>query len=178
MAERTDRRLSRVQLKEAFELATRMQIDTSGFEVLDADGDDRCVVTEFRHPHTRAFFRFDWYLTYGSGFSLKWWPSADGTSPSQSVDRGGWPEALVVFGRWLKSVKAEVDTPDVWRLAREQRMWLASGENAIAQNTAFNSQEQELIARHLRTIEEFTIKTYQLQADQAAHVREPARISD
>jgi hypothetical protein len=73
-------------------------------------------------------------------------------------------------------VKTESDPPDLWALAREERAWLTFDEGAFRDNTPFNASEQELIARHLGTLAEYAVKTYNLQAGEAAHVR--AQLND
>lgn len=165
-----DRRLSKVQMKEAFELASAIGLDAAAFRLIEKTGHDDCLVHEFQHPDTRSFFRFDWSIRYRTGFSLTWWPSADGVDPSEDAD--SLAEAMQLFKFWLQSVKAETETPDVWALAREQRAWLTSTEKSFAGNTPFSNVEKEMIARHLRTIEEHTIRTFNLQGEEAAYVRE------
>lgn len=165
-----DRRLSKVQLRKAYELAEQAKLDAAGFQVHEVKGDEKCLVTEFRHAEARAFFRFDWDVSYRTGFSLTWWPTLDGNNPSLNAE--SWDEALRYFQVWLALVKAETETPDVWTIARQQREWLTSSEGAFKANTPFTKPEQEQIAHHLRTIEEYTIKTYRLQEAEATHVRE------
>ena len=166
-----DRRLSKVQLKETYDVAAEMGLDASAFQVSEALCEHIYLVTEFQHSETRAFLRFGWTGgQYRNGFILEWWPSHDGKNPTAVVDT--WREALEHFARWLVLVKNEIATPDVWTIAREQRKWLTSTEAAFTGNTPFTSLEMETIAHHLRTIEEFTVKTYQLHASQAADVHQ------
>ena len=75
------------------------------------------------------------------------------------------------FSKWLHAVKAEIETPDVWAIARAERDWLTSTEAAFSGNTPFNAIEKEQIAHHLRAIEKYAIKTYKLQAEEAEFVR-------
>jgi hypothetical protein len=170
MAAAHDRRLSRVQLKEAYALAEGLGLDTGAFRVAEVQGSEGCLVHEFKHSETRSFFRFDWAVRYRTGFYFEWWPSHDGKNPAESAD--SWPEAKAIFARWLVVVNEEIATPDVWMIAGHQRQWLTSTESAFSGNTPFTKLERETIAHHLHTIEEFAIKTYELQAAEAAHVRE------
>jgi hypothetical protein len=75
-------------------------------------------------------------------------------------------------GQWLKLVKVEQDTPDLWELARQQRAWLISDEKSFGANTPFSPPERDQIRLHLRTIAEHAVKTYQLTEAAQVEVRE------
>lgn len=74
--------------------------------------------------------------------------------------------------RWLEAVKLEDDAPDLWQLARDERAWLSSSVGDFAANTPFTETERQQITAHLKTIEQYTIKTHQLNESAAANVRE------
>src|SRR5690349_3753795 len=118
-----DRRLTKPQLKELYESTVKMELDPAGFDVAEVVGVEGNLVHEFQHPATRAFFRFDWRVRYGSsGMELEWWPLLEGRTHTHKP--GDWNAASKVFQIWLELVKHEVATPDVWQLSKEQRAWL------------------------------------------------------
>ena len=81
-----------------------------------------------------------------------------------------WPQMFAVFCAWLDEVKRQSDAPDLWALARQERRLLTSTADDIDQNAPFTRTERELLARHLATIQEYTKKSFNLQAEHAAHV--------
>jgi hypothetical protein len=170
----SDRRLSRAQHKDAYDVAASVGVDVATFQVSELLGKNECLVTEFRHPPTRSFFRFDWFTWSGyDHFMLEWWPSDDGGKPK--AEAHDWRTALASFRKWVMSVRLESETPDVWAIAKQERAWVASTESTFNGNVPFTDIEKEIIGRHLRTIEEHAIKKFALQEPDAAFVREELR---
>ena len=74
-------------------------------------------------------------------------------------------------GKWLNAVAQEVDAVDLWEAARQERAWITETPSRL-ENTPFTAGERELISRHLKTIEQFTVKTFELTAAQHTEVKE------
>lgn len=165
-----DRRLSLTQLRDAYDAAQKLGLDAAAFTLLEQPGERGCLIHRFEHAETRSFFEFDWVSgQYRFGFVLRWWPNPDGREPTEAADT--WPEALRIWDRWLRYVRNEIATPDVWAIARAQRAWLTSSSDSFERNDQFTPSEREQIVRHLKTIEDYAIKTYQLHDAQADYVR-------
>jgi hypothetical protein len=139
------------------------------FDLQEIVGDEGCLVHQFRHPETGAFFRFDWYVRYRTGLVCEWWPLVAGREHQASPE--SWDEAKEIANVWLRLVAAEAEAQDLWAIAAQQRAWLTSTPEAFESNSPFSDSEQTAIAHHLKTIEEYTIRTYHLQEQQATFVR-------
>jgi hypothetical protein len=75
--------------------------------------------------------------------------------------------------RWLKDVKRDLETPDLWAELGGERELLAPAAETDVQNTPFTSDEQAEIARQLRELKQYIQETYSLSEEEtlALHAR-------
>lgn len=112
------------------------------------------------HQATGAYIEID----YSQGYFFRYWPKPiAGVANAQS-----WP------GVRASLEKAESDAPDLWEVAKQERAWLTA-DGAALDNQPLTANQLEQIALHLRTIEEFAIKTFELQERESAFVRTQLR---
>ncbi len=169
-----DYRLSKTQRNEVYETAVRLGLDPASFrwETEENLGGWGNVGHRVVHPGTGAFLRIIHADASGfdeAHFSFDYWPK---TTDLEDVREDDWRGLRATITVWMEAVKAEVDAPDLWQVAQEERAWLAGTQADFGGNAPFTNAEREQIAIHLRTIEEYTIKTYHLEAAHQAHVRE------
>jgi hypothetical protein len=158
-------RLAQTQRNQVYGWAEKLGLDVSVFRWLDEDGAEGSEIHRLVHPPTGAFLRMDYVTAFKAGYSLDYWPRTVDLEFSED-----WGDLAAQIRAWLQAVKAENDAPDLWAIAQGERAWLTSTEDDKA-NTPFTPAEREQIGHHLRTIEEYAIRTYQLEEAQHAHVR-------
>jgi hypothetical protein len=167
----TDYRLPKTQRNEVFRMAEELDlipVDFAWEEKKTSGNSWGDLIHRLEHRPTGAFLEIDHFDSYsGSGYHLRYWP--------QNLDEmdgaRDWEGLRRRIRKWLRVVKSESDAPDLWAIAQQERAWLMS-EPADRANQPFTPTQIELLARHLRTIEEYAIKTYQLEESHQAHVRQ------
>lgn len=159
-----DYRLSTPQRNELYTIAERLGLDPATFDWTEEVGARGDRIHRILHPPTGAFLKIDWFSLYGAGYLLDPWPQLE-----EMHNASNWGTLRPLIQRWLSAVKAETDAPNLWAIAKQSRAWLTSD---VHENAPFTPDERNQIARHLRTIEEYTVKTYQLSEAHQAHVRE------
>jgi hypothetical protein len=162
--------LTTPQRNEIFEVAVALGLDPTEFKWSQvADAHDN-VVPRIAHPGTGAYFNLGWIPSRSGGSVLiDAWPQVGGR---EAFSFRNWELLSTHLRAWLAAVKQERETPDFWKTAREQRAWLTSTPADFHKNTLFTPIEREQLALHLKTIADYTIKTYELNAAHQANVEE------
>jgi hypothetical protein len=81
-----------------------------------------------------------------------------------------WGTILPRISTWLKEVKLDIDTPDLWaELQRDARLLTGAASN-VTENTPFTADEQNAIAAQLQELAEHAQRTYSLSATQLREV--------
>ena len=169
-----DYRLSKVQRNQIYALATKVGLDTGSIEWQDEPSAYSDLIHVILHRSSGSFFKAPHSnRTDGTGyFTVESWPRITDRIDSGRVPDDDWEGLRICIDEWLTAVKEEVDAPDLWQIARDQRAWLTSSQSDLRGNTAFTPVEREQITRSLTAIEEFTAKNYQLTVAHQEHVRE------
>jgi hypothetical protein len=77
-------------------------------------------------------------------------------------EKYSWEPVMERFSLWVKEVKDDLETPDLWaELQRDARL-LGSVSAAASENTPFTSEEQKDIEQRLREVEAHVRDTYSL----------------
>jgi hypothetical protein len=78
-----------------------------------------------------------------------------------------WGTILPRISTWLKEVKLDIDTPDLWaELQRDARLLIGATSDDVTENTPFTADEQNAIAAQLQELAEHAQRTYSLSAAQ------------
>jgi hypothetical protein len=93
-------------------------------------------VTDDKLVHKSTGFSFRFSSVGGTGFKGEWQPPDETNHTSRLSDT--WPDHLKIFDKWLLSVFAEVETPDVW-LHKWKRVGLRSTTAAMPMRRTFRS---------------------------------------
>lgn len=67
---------------------------------------------------------------------------------------------------WLKEVKLDLETPDLWAELEQQRKMLDVTTTEADENTPFTTDEQAEIAKQLAEIKTYVVQTHELSGDQ------------
>lgn len=158
------------QRNEIYTKAVELGLDPNPFHWSSYNDSWGSVLPRLDHQPTKSFVRFEYHPAYeGARISIDSWPQIARGEFAQFED---WKTITIWLARWLKAVKLEVETPDLWKAANDQRAWLTSDPGEARNATPFTNQEREIIARHLKTIEDYAVKTYELNEAHQAHVHE------
>jgi hypothetical protein len=165
-----DRRLTKLQRNEVFKVVEHLKFEPVSFKwesVKTLENWLDNVVSRRLYQPTGHFFLFDYSEgQHGQALSLQWWPDHEGGRAKQRVP--SWLEARGVVNKWLKALRSEVDAPDLWATAEAERVLLLTNPD---DNSQFSPSERELVTQHLRTIEQYVVKTHELTETQHAEVR-------
>ena len=135
-------------------------IKEAGFDPLDFDwsktstrwndnGDD--PVEELIHNPTGFHFVFD---RFEGRPTPRFAPREDRAAEMDCGPVGSWEEVRHELRRWLEIVKNEVDEPDLWVLAKEDKKLVAARIDDI-ENAPFSANEQERIRLSIGEIHAF-----------------------
>jgi hypothetical protein len=87
-------------------------------------------------------------------------------SPEWPYVSYSWEALLRRVDSWLREVKRDADTPDLWAELRREREMLGGVPDKAVHNTSFTQEEHAKIAEQLREIKEYVKKTYSLSEAQ------------
>ena len=77
-----------------------------------------------------------------------------------------WGTILPRISTWLKEVKLDIDTPDLWAELQRETKLVEAGSNELTENTLFTPEEQKEIAERLRELAKNARQTYGLSETQ------------
>ena len=75
---------------------------------------------------------------------------------------GSWDIKLGCISGWLKLLKEELDTPDLWAAISQESQLVDAASEKDASNAPFNPEEQKKIAEQLEEIKEFLFTAQKL----------------
>lgn len=90
--------------------------------------------------------------------------------PFGPLPQYSWSAVEERFRRWVRDVKQDVETPDLWAELQRERAIITGAGFEEPENTPFTSDEQAEIAQRLRQIKEHVRVTYELTAEQYAAI--------
>jgi hypothetical protein len=118
------------------------------------------------HRPSEAAFAFDWD---GRNHVAIYVPGE--TQPEDRYDTVHWSQMLDAVSRWLVNTAREYQAPDLWRTIRRGSA-LAILPPPDADNAPFSDAERELIADHLRMLEERLTAEFELAARERTQLRQ------
>jgi hypothetical protein len=85
-----------------------------------------------------------------------------GDGVDRSYEVYSWEPVMERFSRWVKEVKDDLDTPDLWAELKRDARLLGGISGEANENTPFTSEEQKDIEQRLREVEAHVRGTYSL----------------
>ncbi|MCA1701253.1 MAG: hypothetical protein LC790_21090 [Actinobacteria bacterium] len=140
------------------------EIQAAGFSPQDFElrrGDDE---TTLDHRWSESYFVVRVALPYYEG------EHAAGDGPPWPYKAYGWEALPEHLRRWLRDVRNNLETPDLWAELLSEREMLGVAPEGD-ENTPFTRDEQGEIAKRLREVEEYVKATYSLSEGQAHALR-------
>ena len=159
-----DRRLTKVQRNQVFQLVESAKFEPAAFRWADVDSAKEYdqLVSLLTYQPTGHYFWFDCFSgSHANGFIVEWRPVHDGSTGSKFTKN--WRATELSLISWLRALREEVDQPDLWATANAERLFFLDDP---ANNDSFTAPERDLIAQHLRTLGDYVQRTYELTATQ------------
>lgn len=154
-------KLTRVQANDVFNEIRNLRLVPGDFT-----WDNTEKASTLTHTPTGYYFRFQSGLR-GAVDVVAFWPDKD------SLECGGlvvnWNQAILLAGEWLARVKIEATAPDLWGALRAEKALPA--ESMECENEPFTSQEKIEVTKRLTEIEQYLLRTADLQNEHRAFVR-------
>jgi hypothetical protein len=121
----------------------------------------RFIASQLLHLSTGYHFAFGGYTTICS----------PGETRKIAIDghKENWQTKVAQFDTWLRSVRREVDAPDLWAAVGQERALSNAGSSGI-DNTPFTPSEQRHIAEQLSELKQHVFVGQQFQAKQAEFI--------
>lgn len=112
-----------------------------------------------------GFTNFDYVNSYHYEYAPG---NASLTSSGQDLS---WDGVVSSFGGWLGYLKREIDSPDLWETITQERK-LEESVASDDDNSFFSSDEQKQISERVLEIEQFLLKTHNLNEEHQKFVRD------
>lgn len=117
---------------------------------------------ELLHPESDSYFRFGFM---GDSPTVEFAPAQNKPTQELTFVRD-WDNVLTGVSSWLKALRREHETPDLWaELSREARA-IAGVPEADADNRPFEPDELRRLTAQLHELREYVAKTYELSEEQ------------
>ena len=120
---------------------------------------------EFRNSDTEPLLKHKWSKSFfviggNAGHYVGRYVVGDGID--WPYDVYSWEAVMERFSHWVKEVKDDLDTPDLWAELQGDARLLGSVSGEASENTPFTSEEKKDIERRLREVEAHVRGTYSL----------------
>ena len=141
-----------------------MGLNLTEFQWRTESNDRKTLISVLHHLPTGSYFRFD--ESSGTLWS-RWWPEHDLGEHYGSARK--FSDQLAQAHRWLRMVKADHESVDLWAVAGAQRDLLAI-QDEDATHEPFTPAEQKLVEERVREIGRNLIETANLTEEASARV--------
>jgi hypothetical protein len=120
---------------------------------------------EFKNSDTEALLKHRWSKSYfvisgNAGHYVGRYVVGDGIDWPYEVY--SWEAVMSRFSPWVKEVRDDLDTPDLWAELQRDAQLLGSVSGEANENTPFTSEEQKDLEQRLREVEAHVRETYSL----------------
>jgi hypothetical protein len=148
--------LKKWQKNEIVKAIQAVGLDPLVFDLQDDDGEVR-----IKHKWSPSCFTVrDDGAHYGAY-------SVVGDGPEWPVGAYSWGTIFPRISTWLKDVKRDLETPDLWaELQRDAELLHVVTSDDVVENTPFTPDEQNAIAARLQALAEHAQRTHSLSAAQ------------
>jgi hypothetical protein len=136
-------------------------LNPSEFAWLEEESDytNKSLVSTLKHISSEYFFTFDIYRS-GHWATL----SPGETKPIEEYNCGSWIYLWEYFETWLKSLKREIESPDLWS-AIAQESELINATNSESDNFPFNKEEKKYILSGINEIRQYLLEVHKMDAE-------------
>jgi hypothetical protein len=120
---------------------------------------------EFKNSDTEALLKHKWsdsYFVIGGNAGHYVGRHVVGDAFDRPYEEYSWQSLMWRFSRWVKEVKDDLDTPDLWAELQLDARLLGGVSGQANENTPFTSEEQKDIEQRLREVEAHVRRTYSL----------------
>jgi hypothetical protein len=123
------------------------------------------------HVPSASWFQFD---LLRAGHWCRYSPGADKHVEEQYP--GGWPHQIDYVRQWVRNLKREIETPDLWSAISGEAA-LVFGTPVVEDDTnrVFDALERQRLSRSLSEIRNYLVATHDLSDARAAFVDERLR---
>jgi hypothetical protein len=124
---------------------------------------------EFEENGTEVRLKHKWstsYFIFGRDATRYVTRYVVGDGPDWPSDVYSWEALVTRISAWLKEVRVDLDTPDLWAELRREADLLGGASRDANENTPFTLEEQKDIERRLREVERHVRRTYSLPEPQ------------
>jgi len=150
-----DRTLTKAQRNDLFRQAQEIGLNTSEFKWVQGNSSNisDSQVSALIHEPTEFYFVFYVY-NYGRHSQRK--PGLDQLEEEEYLN--DYSEQFTYAVEWMQCLKKELDEPDLWELAIQQKeLFISTGDSGDQDNTPFSPQEQMHLSARLKEIEKGVI---------------------
>jgi hypothetical protein len=122
------------------------------------------TATKIQHDRTGSFF-----FISNDGLQFRTDPQV-GAASGLSAICSRWQDVMREFTRWVRDVRVESETPDLWEELRRGNEFLSNMAQDDLDNSPFAPAEQAQIATQLKEIKTYIAELRSLSAGQAARL--------
>jgi hypothetical protein len=137
------------------ETIQKVGLDPRHFDLADDDGEIR-----IKHKWSPSCFT----IRSKGGSLVALYVVGDG--PEWPIGEQSWLTLPPRIDYWLKDVKRDLETPDLWAELQRETQLLGAISDDVTKNTPFTPDEQNEISTRLRELAEHTRNIYPLSAPQ------------
>ncbi len=117
-------------------------------------------ISILNHLETAFYYKFD--NRRGSHYAI-YSPAKDKAQTANNL--GSWENQLIHVNIWAESLKKEINAPDLWELAKENKN-LVEHDFETEDDSKFSDKESELIKDKLNELSDYIVKTRNLNTEQ------------
>jgi hypothetical protein len=151
----TSRLLQKWQNNQIFEAIQNAGLDPRDFDPKEADAEVR-----IKHKWSESYFIVGGNAGHYVGRYVV------GDAPDWRYEAYSWQTLMERVSGWLKDVKRDLETPDLWAELQRETELLGDTSKYATENTPFTPEEQKEIVGRLKELAEYAGRTYWLSGEQ------------
>src|SRR5689334_12587207 len=124
-------------------------IQDAGLDPRDFDFEDGDAEVRIKHKWSDSYFIVGGNPAHYVGSYVV------GDAPAWPYDAYSWTAIIPRISRWLKEVKRDLETPDLWAELQHEAELLGGASNEDNENTPFTPEEQNEIVGRLQALVEY-----------------------
>lgn len=172
----TDVTLTKIQKNRILILIQHNGFDPTDFLLTEVESDEYYATSSFEYTASQLRHRSTgYYFTFGS-YSLFFSPGFQRKSETKQHN-DSWETKEFQLGQWLKRIKAEVETPDLWAAIGEGRV-LSDAASSSLENRPFTPGEQSTIKAALEELRQYLVINPVARDDHSKFVEQQLRYLD
>lgn len=164
--------LLKTQKNEVLEVIEKFGLNPSEFEWREIEKDpvyyaaDAGIISALAHVSTEYKFEFD---MRGDTIWATFSPGEE--SPIGNRECRNWAEMLILVIEWIRNLKREIESPDLWAMIGEETK-IVEVAGAAKTDQSFTPEQQQEIHRAMAQIKRFLVEDHQYQDEQMQFISE------